>query len=120
MVLASVGAPAVAAEAGSLVIEVVELNDWYRAMLVEREATRNPRDLEALARPVCDGLTVCRVGVWTDRRAMPNAMPVRGQQLEAQDYAFGRNPQGEETSLWNCNRYPEFEAEDACLPRLLR
>jgi hypothetical protein len=51
---------------------------------------------------------------------MPNAMPVRGQQLEAQDYAFGRNPQGEETSLWNCNKYPEFEAEDACLPRLLR
>lgn len=104
----------------SLVIKVVELNDWYRAMLVEREATRDPRDLEALARPVCDGLTVCRVGVWTDLRTMPNAMPVRGQQLEAQDYAFGRNPQGEETSLWNCNKYPEFEAEDACLPRLLR
>ena len=102
------------------IIRIVELNDWYRAMLVEREATRNPRDLEALAKPVCEGMTVCRVGIWTDEWSMPNAMPVRAPQLEAQEYAFGRNPQGEETSLWNCNKYPEFEAEDACLPLLLQ
>ncbi len=103
-----------------LIVKVIELNDWYRAVLVEREATRHPRDLEALARPICEGMQVCRVGVWTDERTMPGAMPVRGQQLEAQEYAFGRNPAGEETSLWNCNKYPEFEAEDACLPRLLK
>jgi predicted small secreted protein len=101
------------------IVRVVELNSWYRAVLVERAATRNPHDLEALVRPVCDGLTVCRVGVWTDEWSMPNAMPVRGPQLEAQEYAFGRNAKGEETSLWNCNKYPEFEAEDVCLPRLL-
>ena len=104
----------------ALIVRTVELNSWYRAMLVEREATRNPRDLEALARPVCKGLTVCRVGIWTDEFTMPNGMPVRGTQLEAQEYAFGRNPKGEETSLWNCNKYPEFEAEHACLPRVLK
>lgn len=100
------------------VIRTVELNNWYRAMLVEREATRNPRDLEALARPICEGLAVCRVGIWTEEYAMPNGMPVRAPQLEAQEYAFGRNQKGEETSLWNCNKYPEFEAEGACLPRV--
>ena len=75
---------------------------------------------EALARPICQGLTVCRVGIWTDQWSMPNAMPVRAPQLEAQEYAFGRNAKGEETSLWNCNKYPEFEAKDACLPRLFK
>jgi hypothetical protein len=109
-----------AAQPQAPVIKIVELNVWYRAMLVEREATRNPRDLEALARPVCEGLTVCRVGVWTEEYSMPNAMPVRAPQMEAEEYAFGRNPKGEETSLWNCNKYPEFEAEDACLPRLMK
>lgn len=101
------------------IIRVVELNTWYRAALIERAATRNPRDLEALVRPICEALTVCRVGVWTDEWSMPNAMPVSRPQLEAQEYAFGRNAKGEETSLWNCNKYPEFEAEQACLPRLL-
>jgi hypothetical protein len=107
-------------EAGSPIIRVVELNSWYRAVLVDREATRNPRDLEALAKPLCEGMTVCRVGVWIDEWTMPNGMPVRASQLEAQEYAFGRNPKGEETSLWNCNKYPEFEAEGACLPRVLK
>jgi hypothetical protein len=101
------------------IIRTVELNTWYRAVLVDKAATRNPHDLEALVRPVCEGLTVCRVGVWTDEWSMPNAMPVRGAQLEAQEYAFGRNAKGEETSLWNCNKYPELEAEGACLPRVL-
>lgn len=114
------GTAMAAAEAGSLVIKVVELNSWYRAVLVEREATRNPRDLEALAKPLCEGLTVCRVGVWTDQWSTPHAMPIRAPQLEAQEYAFGRNPEGVETSLWNCNKYPEFEAEQLCLPRVLR
>jgi hypothetical protein len=111
-----------AATAGQspLIIRVVDLNTWYRAALVEREATRNPKDLEALARPICEGLTVCRVGIWIDQWTMPNAMPVRAPQLEAQEYAFGRNAKGEETSLWNCNKYPEFEAEQACLPRVLK
>jgi hypothetical protein len=114
-----VSAAGEAAKPADSVIRVVELNSWYRAALVERAATRNPRDLEALVHPICEGLTVCRVGVWTDEWSMPNAMPVSTPQLEAQEYAFGRNAKGEETSLWNCNKYPEFEAEQACLPRLL-
>ena len=118
--LIAIGCSGAAMAAGSLIIKVVELNSWYRAVLVEREATRNPRDLEALARPLCEGLAVCRVGVWTDQWSSPNAMPIRAPQLEAQEFAFGRNSKGEETSLWNCNKYPEFEAEDLCLPRVLR
>jgi len=106
-------------EAGGPILKLVELNFWYRAALVNREATRNPRDLEALARPICEGLNVCRVGVWTDEFSMPNGMPVRAPQLEAQEFAYGRTAKGEESALWNCNRYPEFEAENACLPRVL-
>jgi len=102
------------------VIKVVELNAWYRAVLVEREATRNPRDLEALAKPLCEGKQVCRVGIWTDQWSVPQAMPIAAPQLEAMEYAFGRNAEGQETSLWNCGRYPEFEAEDLCLPQVLR
>lgn len=108
------------AKPASPIIKMVELNSWYRAVLVDREATRNPRDLEALAKPICEGLTVCRVGIWIDQWSMPNGMPVSARQLEAQEYAFGRNPKGEETSLWNCNKYPEFEPEQACLPLVLQ
>ena len=102
------------------ILRMVELNTWYRSVLVEREATRNPRDLEALVRPVCEGMEVCRVGVWIDEWTMPHRMPVRAPQLEAQEFAFGRNAKGEESSLWNCTKYPEFEAEDACLPQVLK
>lgn len=102
------------------ILRMVELNSWYRSVLVEREATRNPRELEALVRPVCEGLEVCRVGVWTDKWTMPQRMPVRAPQLEALEFAFGRNAKGEETSLWNCSKYPEFEAEGACLPQVLK
>ena len=110
---------AAASASANPIVRVVELNSWYRAALVERAATRNPRELDALVRPICEGLTACRVGVWTDEWSMPNAMPVRVPQLDAQEFAFGRNAKGEESSLWNCNKYPEFEAENACLPRVL-
>lgn len=106
-------------EKGGPVLRLVELNSWYRAMLVDPAAISDPHQLETLARPVCEGETVCRVGVWYDKYAVPNGMPVRKPQIEAQEYAFGRNAEGVETSLWNCNKYPEFEAEGACLPRLL-
>lgn len=102
------------------ILKVVELNSWYRAVLVEREATRNPDDLEALAKPLCEGMEVCRVGIWTDQWSTPQAMPISAPQLEAMEYAFGRNAKGEETSLWNCGKYPEFEDEDLCLPQVLR
>jgi hypothetical protein len=106
-------------EPGGPILRLVELNSWYHAALVDPKAVKNTRDLEALVRPLCDKLTVCRVGVWYDQYSMPNAMPVRTPQLEAQEYAFGRTAAGAETSLWNCNKYPEFEAEGACLPRLM-
>lgn len=112
-------AQVVPVEPGGPVLRLVELNTWYRAALIDPAAVKDPRQLEALARPICDKLTVCRVGVWFDKYTMPNGMPVRTPQLEAQEYAFGRTANGAETSLWNCNKYPEFEAEDACLPRLM-
>lgn len=102
------------------IIKMAELNDWYRSILVDPEATRDPATLEALVRPICEGMTVCRVGVWTDEWSVPSVMPVRAPQLEAQDFAFGRNAQGEESSLWNCNKYPEFAAQNACLPSVLK
>jgi hypothetical protein len=106
-------------EKGGAIVRLVQLNSWYRAALVDPEAVADPRDLDALVRPICDKMTVCRVGVWFDKFNMPNAMPVRTPQLEAQEFAFGRTADGTETALWNCSKYPEFEAEDACLPRLM-
>jgi hypothetical protein len=106
-------------EEGSAILHLVELNSWYHAALVDPAAIKDPRQLEALVRPICEKLTVCRVGVWYDKYTMPNGMPVRTPQLEAQEYAFGRTADGKETSLWNCNKYPQFEAEEACLPRLM-
>ncbi|MGD9739168.1 MAG: hypothetical protein AB7O56_00760 [Bauldia sp.] len=102
------------------VIEALELNDWYRAILVNPDAVADPRDLEAIARPYCEGLDVCRAAIWFDVRDLPRAMPVPARQIEEQAFALGRTITGEENILWNCDIFPEFEAERACLPRPMR
>ena len=107
-------------EKGGAIVRLVKLNSWYHAALVDPAALESPRELEALGRAVCETLSVCRVGVWYDQFSMPNGMPVSSRQLEAQEFAFGRATSGTEAALWNCDKYPEFEAEEACLPRLMK
>lgn len=102
------------------VVEALALNDWFRAVLVDRASISNPRDLETIARSYCDGLAICRTAIWFDPAALPRAMPVSAASVDQQAYAFGRTGTGAENSLWNCNIYPEFEAERACLPRPMR
>ncbi len=101
------------------VIEAHELNDWYRVVLINPAAIRNPRDLEAIARPYCEGLPTCRVGLWYSERDFPRQLPVPGYQLRYQVFAFGRTITGAENALWNCDTFPEFEAERLCLPRAM-
>ncbi len=102
------------------VIEALSLNDWFRAVLVDRASIANPRDLETIARAYCEGLTVCRTAIWFDEAFLPREMPVSAEAVLQQAYAFGRTGTGAENSLWNCDTYPAFEAERACLPRPFR
>ena len=102
---------------GDPIIEAHELNDWYRAVLIDENAIADPRELEAIARPFCEGLEPCRVGLWYDRADFPTQLPVAELQLRYQVFALGRTIDGTENVLWNCNVFPEFEAERLCLPR---
>lgn len=104
---------------GDPVIEVHELNDWYRAVLVDENAISDPRQLEAIARPFCQGQGTCLVALWYDRADYPTQMPVAEIQLRYQVFTLGRTLDGTENVLWNCNVFPEFEAERRCLPRPL-
>ncbi|MCC6736541.1 MAG: hypothetical protein IT534_10510 [Bauldia sp.] len=116
--------PAVAAQPvtppGNPVMEALELNDWYRAILVDGAAITDPHQLEALARSYCEGLTLCRTAIWFDVANLPRAMPVDADALQTQAFAFGRTANGAENVLWNCTLYPQFEAEHACLPRVFQ
>ena len=113
-------APAPTATRDNPVIEALALNDWYRAILVDRASIANPRDLETIARSYCEGLTVCRAAIWFEEASLPREMPVAATAVADQAYAFGRTAAGVENTLWNCDLYPQFEAEHACLPRRLR
>lgn len=113
-------APTPGATRENPVIEALALNDWYRAILVDRASIANPRDLETIARSYCEGLTVCRAAIWFEEGSLPRAMPVSATAVAAQAYAFGRTAAGVENTLWNCDLFPQFEAERACLPRRLR
>lgn len=112
--------PVIPADPAVAVVEVRELNEWYRAVLVNAAAITDPRQLEGLARPLCEGLTVCQAGLWYDVNDMPAAMPVTAVQLGDQAFGFGRTAAGVERALWNCNMFPQFEAVRLCLPRLLQ
>lgn len=116
----SVAAPEAAPPRDTPVIEALALNDWFRAVLVDRASISNPRDLETIARSYCDGLAICRTAIWFDQAVLPREMPVSAAAVDRQAYAFGRTGTGAVNSLWNCDIYPEFEAERACLPRPMR
>ena len=112
--------PVIPADPAVAIVEVRELNEWYRAVLINPAAISDPRQLEGLARPLCEGLTVCQAGLWYDVNDMPVAMPVSAVQLRDQAFGFGRTAAGVERALWNCNVFPQFEAVRLCLPRLLQ
>jgi hypothetical protein len=111
-------APA-AVDSGELepIIEIRELNDWYRVVLIDERAVADPRDLEAIGREICEGLAPCRAAMWYDAEAAPAGFPVDEVDLRAQVFGFGRTMDGAENILWNCNVFPQFEAERSCLPR---
>ena len=99
------------------IIEIRELNDWYRAVVLEPLAITDPLALEAIGREICEGLTPCRAAMWFDAADTPTGFPVQEAQLRYSVFAFGRALSGDENILWNCDVYPEFEAERRCLPR---
>jgi hypothetical protein len=111
--------PAAAVNPGDFqpIIEIRELNDWYRVVLIDERAIADPRDLEAIGRQICEGLAPCRAAMWYDAEAAPAAFPIDELNLRAQVFGFGRTIDGAENILWNCNVFPQFEAERSCLPR---
>jgi len=111
-------APAAAepAETG-LVLEIRELNSWYRVVVIDERAMTDPLELEAIGREICEGLAPCRAAMWFDADEAPAAFPVLEMNLRAQVFGFGRTEAGAENILWNCDFFPEFEADRRCLPR---
>jgi hypothetical protein len=99
------------------IIEIRELNEWYRVVLIDERAIADPHDLEPIGREICEGLAPCRAAMWYDAAAAPAGFPVDEINLRAQVFGFGRTMDGAENILWNCNIFPQFEAERSCLPR---
>jgi hypothetical protein len=109
--------PAAGAAAGPAVIEAIALMDWYHVVLVNPAAITDPRQLEAIARPYCEGLQTCRIGLWYSAQDFPRQSPVPNYQLNKQVFAFGRTLTGAENVHWNCDVFPELQAPGQCLPR---
>jgi hypothetical protein len=99
------------------IIEAITLLDWYRVLLVNPAAIADPRELEGIARPYCDGLETCRIGIWYDEADFPRELPVPNYRLNKQVFAFGRTLTGAENALWNCDVFPQLQAPGQCLPR---
>lgn len=104
------------AEAGP-VLEVRELNSWYRVVIINEPALTDPLELETIGREICEGLAPCRAAMWFDADEAPAGFPVLEMNLQAQIFGFGRTEAGAENILWNCDFFPEFEADRRCLPR---
>ena len=99
------------------VIEAIALMNWYHVVLVNPAAIRDPRELEAIARPYCEGLETCRIGLWYSEPDFPRELPVPNYRLNKQVFAFGRTLTGAELVQWNCDVFPEMQAPGQCLPR---
>lgn len=99
------------------VIEAIALLNWYHVLLVNPAAIADPHELEAIARPYCDGLESCRIGIWYDESDFPRELPVPNYRLNKQVFAFGRTLTGAENALWNCDVFPQLQAPGQCLPR---
>ncbi len=120
---AASGAPpaGIAADGAALdaIVDSRQLADWYFAVLVDEAAIADPVELEPIARSFCPETGVCQVGVWYDQERFPTTLPVTTTQLRNEVFGFGRNEAGTEFVLWNCNTFPQFEAERRCLPRAM-
>lgn len=104
-------------ETGPAIVAIYELNDWYRAITLDEEAVADPADLEMIGREICEGMAPCRAAMWFDASLTPRGFPVEEVVLRDQVFAFGRTMDGDENVLWNCDYFPQFEAERKCLPR---
>ena len=110
---------AAAVTGGDPVVEIRAFGDWYRAVIIDETAIADPLDLEAIGRSVCEGLTPCRAALWYDATKAPTGLPVAADQLVEQVFAFGRSAEGSEQIQWDCDRFPELEADHSCLPKPL-
>ncbi len=109
-----------AAPSGDPVKKINELNDYYRAVLVDPGAITDPHQFTDIALKLCGDKTLCQIGIWTDLRDLPVALPVKVSQLKYQAFTYGRNRETKyEASLWNCDDYPDLEKE-GCIPKPMR
>ena len=101
------------------VVEIREISDWFRAVVINPAAIASPLELEEIGRSICEGLTPCRAAMWFTAAEAATALPVTTEQVVSQVYAFGRSLEGNEVSQFNCQMFPEVAEEHSCLPRLL-
>jgi hypothetical protein len=100
------------------VLQMLELSEDFRAVLVDEGLIADPADLEVIGRYYCEGRDVCRTSIWFDEEYFPASLPVPEELTRYTMYGFGRNAIiNYEASQWNCAFFPQFEASRRCLPR---
>lgn len=70
----------------------------------------------AMARKLCPEAGTCRVMGWSDRSAIPAALPLPPASRAALQFSYARDPSGAEIALFNCDSYPQ-RAREKCIPR---
>ena len=70
----------------------------------------------AMARKLCPAEGTCRVMGWSDRSAIPAALPLPPTSRAVLQFSYSRDPSGAEIALFNCDSYPQ-QAREKCIPR---
>ena len=68
------------------------------------------------ARKLCGTSATCRVMGWTDRAAIPAALPLPADARAQLQFSYSRDPAGSEIVLYGCDTFKGL-ARDKCIPR---
>ena len=68
------------------------------------------------ARKLCGAAATCRVMGWTDRSAIPAALPLPAGARARLQFSYSRDPAGSEIVLYGCDTFKGM-AREQCIPR---
>ena len=68
------------------------------------------------ARKLCGTSATCRVMGWTDRAAIPSALPLPADARAQLQFSYSRDPAGSEIVLYGCDTFKGL-AREKCIPR---
>jgi hypothetical protein len=99
------------------VVSVRDLGRTFYAVLVDGNQIDDPEQYVQFARDACSQVQICVVGVWDDEARAATALPMSNRQRIAQVFSYGKNETtGSETTLWNCDLYPQYRERASCIP----